>query len=119
MKFSPVRPLLFGVTTSNGYVILFDLEETVNKPVAIVLAELTNESDDRSKDSKKKSNSIKSSGSPLTNLAFNHKQRDLIAACDWNGKIYVWKMSWSLTSVRPNEQEFLNNLGNLAAETDD
>jgi hypothetical protein len=122
VKFSAVRPLLFGVTTSNGYVILFDLRDAINKPTALISSSTSQNStiDDKSRDSKKRSNrNDKNHTVPLTGLAFNHKQRDLIAASDWNGRVHIWKLSWHLANKHTDEQAVLDQIGNLNSITED
>ena len=122
-KFSPIRPLLFGATSSDGFLYLYDLHYN-NGILPIVTLECLlhpplptsttrtssptpNTTDDRKTSSassssnvsnaKKKSstnsnnnnNRSRSSGLQqrvtITDFAFNHKQRELIAACDYLG----------------------------------
>ena len=122
-KFSPIKPLLFGATSSDGFLYLYDLHYN-NGILPIVTLECLlhpplptsttrtssptpNTTDDRKTSSassssnvsnaKKKSstnsnnnnNRTRSSGLQqrvtITDFAFNHKQRELIAACDYLG----------------------------------
>ena len=55
----------------------------------------------------------------LTGLVFNRKQRDLIAACDVNGRVHVFKLNWGLSNKSLLEQAKLNELGNIALNRDD
>lgn len=46
----------------------------------------------------------------VTGLAFNPKQRKLVAACDYLGRVHIWKLSWNLSSTRPEEEAQLRQL---------
>ena len=59
-----------------------------------------------------KDESIKNQRAGITGIAFNKKQRDLIAACDFYGRIHVWRLSWSLSHRLPTEVAFLDELSN-------
>ena len=43
-------------------------------------------------------------------LAFNKKQRDLIAACDNDGRVHIWRLSWNLSNRQLNEESYLNDM---------
>ena len=47
----------------------------------------------------------------ITGLAFNHKQRDLVAACDAWGRIHIWRLTWMLANKLSTEQGELDSLG--------
>ena len=55
----------------------------------------------------------------LLGLAFNHKQRDLIAAVDFLGRVHIWKLSWLLSNRADNEINDLNKIGPLNSAADD
>ena len=52
-------------------------------------------------------------------LAFNHKQRDLIAACDFLGRVHIWKLSWLLSSRGEDELNYLNKIGHVNSASED
>jgi hypothetical protein len=43
-------------------------------------------------------------------VAFNSKQRDMLAACDEAGRVHVWRLGWSLCAKRPEDQRLLDKL---------
>lgn len=51
-----------------------------------------------------------------TSLCFNSKQRDLIAACDQAGRVFIWKMGWALSNRKQSEQSVLDHLGSVATD---
>ncbi len=125
VAFSPVRPLIFAVACSNGYVMLFDLSDATGKPVAIHFIDSQQEvisaiaDEEKIKDLKKGQRSGKSSGVCLTGLAFNHKQRDLLSVGDWSGKVHIFKLSWKLSNRQSDEQNHLEEIGNLSTYYDE
>ena len=50
---------------------------------------------------------------PITDIAFNPKQRGMIAACDHLGRVHVWMLPWHMSSVGPEEQRVLDKIGGL------
>jgi hypothetical protein len=54
----------------------------------------------------------------ITGIAFNRKQRDLIAACDYSGRVHIWRLGWSLSNRHPAELKIMEDLGSTIA-TDD
>ena len=83
-KFSPNRPLVFAATSSDGFLYLFDLRASSLAPVAMLEAPSSHNSN--------------SNSSGLTGVAFNTKQREFIAACDYLGNIHIWKLNFDLAS---------------------
>lgn len=133
VRFSPIRPLVFAACSAEGFIYLFDLMTTVSGPVAILEAlaisqdngNKTNEStmDDNNKTGrslKQQSNSNKSVGKRigLTGIAFNRKQRDIIAACDSIGRVHSWRLNWRLSNKSQVEQQILDQIGNIMGEKD-
>jgi hypothetical protein len=51
-----------------------------------------------------------------TSLSFNSKQRDLLAACDQAGRVFIWKMGWSLSNRKQTEQAVLDHLGSVSVD---
>jgi hypothetical protein len=49
----------------------------------------------------------------VTGLVFNHKQRGMIAACDYLGRVHIWKLTWKLSNMHPDEQRILDEIGNI------
>ena len=43
----------------------------------------------------------------FSGIAFNRKQRDLIAACDTAGRVNIWRLSWGLSHPTKGEFEYL------------
>ena len=119
MRFSQVRPLVFAVGSVDGLLYLFDLEMSTAAPVATL--ELPSP-DDISTNASKSSGGDKPAPasigarraqlrrSGVIGIAFNKKQRDLIAACDADGLVHVWKLSWKLANRHQNEQAILDGI---------
>lgn len=108
-----MRPMVFAVATTDGFVFIYDLKENMLLPVVTLHASQSAASTEE--DKKRGLSSSKSGEIPLTSLAFNHKQRDLIAACDWLGRVHIWKLSWKLSNRQRDEQQLLDDLGKLAS----
>ena len=85
-KFSPNRPLVFAATSSDGFLYLFDLQATSLAPVAMLEPPSSS------------SGPSQRSGMGLTGVAFNSKQREFIAACDYLGNIHIWKLTFDLST---------------------
>ena len=113
VRFSPFRPLVFAVATTDGTIFIFDLKENMSMPVVTLsLSQANNAPED---DKKRNASAAKSSNVPLIGLAFNHKQRDLLSACDWYGRVHIWKLSWKLCNKQNDEQQLLDDLGRIAS----
>ncbi len=123
LQFSPVRPSVFAAASSDGQLFLFDLVSSQYSPVKTLEAPLTSplaaaggEAEGASGVQKKtrgKAAVTEGSGrSGLTGVAFNHKQRDLVAACDWLGRVHIWRLGWRLANRHKDD---LSTLGDLAA----
>ena len=120
VRFSPVRPLLFAAASGKGLIYLFRLnEESRSAPIAI-LDTYDAPAHDASTSTEKKSSvlgrrvSSSSQRAGITGLSFNHKQRDLVAACDMLGRIHIWKLSWDMASKQADEENVLNAFGDLS-----
>ena len=100
-RFSPVRPCVLAAASSDGFVYVFDLSKTTAAPVATLEA-LTMDG--------------ASSARPvLTDVSFNAKQRDLLAACDTSGRVHTWRLGWELSNRQMADQEVLERLGSLTS----
>jgi hypothetical protein len=53
-----------------------------------------------------------------TGLAFNPKQRGLVAVCDYLGRVHLWKLSWRLSNMRADEQAGLDAIASIHATPD-
>lgn len=121
-RFSPVRPCVFACASADGYVYIFDLSITTAAPVIVLDAQSTRDAGANSRsqqvDSPGKSSSSKSrdtfNGRPsLTGLAFNSRQRDLIAACDETGFVHIWRLGPLLANRNASDQTALDELVRL------
>ncbi len=121
VKFSPIRPTVFAVSSSDGFLYLYDLSETTKIPVVVFDSNEHAETPGTIPSKGVKANK-KQNESParvaLTSFCFNHKQRDLIASCDWNGRVQIWKLSWKYANRVENEDVVLQRLSNILSEED-
>jgi WD40 repeat protein len=135
-RFSPIKPVVFAVGSADGFLYVFDISVSMTSPVAILEA-LVNPV--VSRDAGSVGTGTDAAGGAaaadgatggraagglkahqqagitrrrvgITGLAFNHKQRDLIAACDVLGRVHIWKLSWKLSNRENYEQSILDNL---------
>lgn len=56
--------------------------------------------------------------SGITGIAFNRKQRDLIAACDMSGRIHIWRLNWHLSHSTQIELDYIKKLNSNITEED-
>jgi len=108
VSFSPTRPLVFAAAGGQGSLFLFDLAEDEGSPVAVLPVPPLSDAGDgsaaannssTSKGGARRNNKGGAGRLPgLTSVAFNRKQRGLVAAADAAGRVHVWKLGWSLTS---------------------
>jgi WD40 repeat protein len=115
MQFSPTRPGVFAAGSAEGLLYLYDMTSPISTP--IVALEAPTAEEDPSQAQKqglqaRRASAINHRRSGLTGIAFNRKQRDLIAACDSSGRIHIWKLSWSLSHSTHPEFEFVKALNN-------
>lgn len=140
VSFSPIRPLVFAVASAEGFLYIYDLLSNTTSPVAMLEAPLVppvsldeesdanptspvgrgKKSSSRTRADQKKSaiaeGDVNRVG--ITGIAFNQKQRDLIAACDHLGRIHIWRLNWKLSNLQQGEQVLLNVFGNVAEAMD-
>lgn len=124
VQFSPVRPTVFAAASSNGLLFLYDLRVNGVSPVRVVeapaasphvsVAESKGTAASRTA-SNRLDRTDPQTRSGLTGIAFSPRQRDLIAGCDWTGRVHVWKLGWRLSNRFRDEQALLNDIGNIAA----
>lgn len=107
VRFSKVRPQLFAASSAEGFVYLYDLGSATSGPVAVLEAPSAQPETGGRRTTKRVG---------FTAVAFNHKQRDLFAACDLSGKVYVWRLGWKLANKHNGEQGALDAIGNVVAD---
>lgn len=125
-SFSPIRPLVFAATSSDGFLYLYDLGANSLSPVAVLECPLQppvsaeDAAREAARGGSKKPAHKKSSGGDsthnrvtVTGLAFNPKQRGLIAACDYLGRVHIWKLSWKLSNIKADEQSALDAIASI------
>ena len=113
MQFSPIKPGLFAAASADGLLYFFDVTSSLSTPVA-VLEGPVEEDPTQGALGRRTSNTGQPGNrrSGLTGIAFNRKQRDLIAACDTSGRIHIWRLSWGLSHSTPQEFEFMKSVNN-------
>lgn len=118
MQFSPTRPGVFAAGSAEGLLYLYDMTSPISTPIAALEAPTAGEDDPSQAQAQKqgsqgrRASSITHRRSGLTGIAFNRKQRDLIAACDSSGRVHIWKLSWGLSHSTHPEFEFVKVLNN-------
>lgn len=118
MQFSPTRPGVFAAGSAEGLLYLYDMTSPISTPIAALEAPTAGEDDLSQAQAQKqgsqgrRASSITHRRSGLTGIAFNRKQRDLIAACDSSGRVHIWKLSWGLSHSTHPEFEFVKVLNN-------
>ena len=132
VKFSPTRPAVFAAASSDGLLYLYDLHVSGDLPVAVLeaapmvspSAAATGEGANAGAGQPKKSSGSRQRAAAedgpsrvgLTGLAFNPKQRDLVAVCDWLGRVHIWKLGWALANRRKDELALLTSLSSIGAD---
>lgn len=91
-QWSPVRPMVFAVTTGEGQLLIYDLKKSRNVPVQSLQA---------SPESKE-----------VYALEFNKNQKQLLATCDCDGVIMVWQLNDELINQGAREIEALAEIAN-------
>lgn len=123
VKFSRVRPTVFAACTTEGYIYVYDLHRNFSVPVLRLEVmtttgmSITNSASERTRSGKSQRESELVA---VTGLTFNGKRKELLTACDWTGKVHVWRLPVSLT--RPStkitgetEQALWERLGRVHA----
>lgn len=107
--FSPVRPMVFAATSVDGLLYLFDLRTSAAAPVATL--EVPDRMDGvgpvEGSERVQKRRTSKRPG--LIGIAFNRKQRDLVAACDSAGNVHIWRLSWSFCNKQVSEEALFDS----------
>ena len=118
VQFSPTRPLVFATASTVGFIYLFDLAVQATGPIAALEVPAKADGDQGAGDadmsaaskSRRKGRSGNSRRTGFSGLAFNRKQRGLLAACDYKGNVHIWRLGWSFTSKRAEESTMLENM---------
>lgn len=137
VRFSPNKPSVFAASSSDGFLYIFDLSFSLSSPAAILEVTLDdglatnkgmnsgNSGSSGKGDSKRgKMNSLGNNHGrvhrvSITSLSFNQKQRDLLAACDLEGQVHIWKLSWKLANRETTDLKLLQNLANINQEIEE
>ena len=133
--------MVFACSTNEGFIYIFDLVENPKLPVAILEANEkfvstlspqqlaaqpneessllnnnnngTNASEKNTRSKQKGIENYENKKNSILDFAFNHKQRDLIAASDYYGKVFIWKLNWKLSNRSRSENDLLSALANI------
>eukprot|EP01039_Chlorochromonas_danica_P003245 gene3245-3555_t len=128
VKFSRVRPTVFAVCTTEGYIYVYDLYHNFSVPVLRLEVmtttgmSITTSASERTRSGKSQRESELVA---VTGLTFNGKRKELLTACDWTGKVHVWRLPVSLTrsstkTTGETEQALWERLGRVhAGDTED
>jgi hypothetical protein len=103
-----------------GFIYLFDLAVQATGPIAALEVPANADGDGEAGDansglsatpkSRRKGRSGDYRRTGFSGLAFNKKQRGLLAACDYKGNVHIWRLGWSFTSKRVEEGTTLENM---------
>jgi hypothetical protein len=132
MQFSPTRPGVFAATSADGFLYLYDMSSTDSTPMVVLEAPplalaLGDQSEQAhavalaAEQRRNKNTHAQAQGgkrAAFSGIAFNRKQRDLIAACDTAGRVNIWRLSWGLSHPTKGEFEYLKAVhDNVAANS--
>jgi WD40 repeat protein len=95
LAWSPARPLLLAVGTSDGRALLYDLQGSMLTPSLVVQANA-----DRT---------------PLHCVAFNRLEPGLLATADTKGRVSVFQLSDKYSQLQPGEKRLIQQMGALSA----
>ncbi|CAN0047872.1 unnamed protein product, partial [Hapterophycus canaliculatus] len=110
VKWSRARPLVFAAVAEDGGIFIYDLLQSPVVPVASAKLPRGQDADQSSRPSRLVDVSGGKGGAPAYAVAFNPRQRDLLATGDGHGRVIVWRMSWRLANKRPGEDAGLERL---------
>lgn len=122
--FSPVRPCVWACSSASGFVYIFDYLVSKCAPVHVLdiassIKSYNMKNDEiTAKDNKENipKYESKAENTGITDVVFNPKQRDFIAATTVNGDVHIWKMSSHYSSRNVEEQNVIDEIGNLIAK---
>ena len=114
MQFSPTRPGIFAAGSADGFLYLYDISCTDSTPIIVLEAPpLDIAPGDPTGAGQRRNRGTRGQGGKrvaFSGIAFNRKQRDLIAACDTAGRVTIWRLSWGLSHPTKGEFEYLKNV---------
>jgi len=114
-RFSPIRPCVFVACSSDGFVYLFDLSQSTSGPVSILQADSGADTGARGSGSRGSGREGVPARPAFTDVCFNARQRDLLAASDKFGRVHTWRLGWSLSNRQMDDQRVLDGVGMLAS----
>mmetsp|Transcript_14874 Transcript_14874/g.22368 ORF Transcript_14874/g.22368 Transcript_14874/m.22368 type:complete len:754 (-) Transcript_14874:107-2368(-) len=114
--FSYTRPAVFAAGSRDGYVYVFDLLSSSTGPVTVLQLPPVGANMDTVAEAKANGRGLTGPRARVSGICFNKKQRDLLAACDHTGRVFVWKMGWTLSNSKQTEQAFIDHLGSVSVD---
>jgi len=116
-QFSPTRPMVFATASSTGHIYVFDLAVRATGPV--VALEVPGKPEHMAADEsgglvagrsrqRKRGDVTRRVG--FSGMSFNRKQRGMLAACDYEGKVHIWRLGWGFSSKKPEELALLESM---------
>lgn len=88
----------------DGFIYIYDLSISVSIPVASLDLQAQSSDSKSSSDTNRNINRKSNKRAGISCIAFNHRQRDLLASCCIDGVINIWKLNYNL-SIRNNARE--------------
>jgi hypothetical protein len=113
VKFSPVNPVVFACSTSEGLIFFFNLSLSTSAPILCLQVPALASSSGRSRGNRSADGSSVGLRPPVTGISFNVKQRDMFAACDALGRVHVWRLDRSLSTASGLDQAELDKIGRV------
>lgn len=123
MQFSPTRPGVFAAVSGDGFLYFYDISSSESTPLIVLEAPLQDPTlapgDGTTAGQRRNRNTQGQGGKRVSfsGVAFNRKQRDLIAACDTAGRVNIWKLSWGLSHPSKGEFEHLKGVNDNVTAT--
>ena len=118
VKFSPVNPVVFACSTSEGLIFFFNLSLSTSAPILCLQVPALASSSGRSRGDRTTDASSTGSRPSVTGISFNAKQRDMFAACDALGRVHVWRLDRSLSTASGLDQAELDKIGRVRQVAD-
>lgn len=120
--------MFFSDQAEDGGIFIYDLLQSPVVPVASARLPRGQDADHRSRSSRLVDvgggGGGGKGGAPAYSVAFNPRQRDLLATGDGKGRVIIWRMSWRLANKRPGEDTglerlFKGSVGDVSAVVED
>lgn len=109
-EFQTLAATLVLHQAEDGGIFIYDLLQSPVIPVACARLPRGQDTDDPSRSSRLVDVSGGKGGAPAYSVAFNPRQRDLLATGDGRGRVIIWRLSWRLANKRPGEDAGLERL---------